>query len=70
VLVLNAHTVAGPVITGAGVGCMVIVLLMVESQLNELVCVKVTDPAPAPFHLTLIIVSVAVFKIVPPVTIH
>jgi hypothetical protein len=59
---------SGPVITGAGVGMIVTLALIVLSQPNPLVWVTVTLPAPAAPHSTLMLLFVLEPWIVPLVT--
>ena len=59
---------SGPEITGAGVGTMVIVLLIALSQPKLLVWVTFTVPAPAAPHNTLIELLVLEPSIAPPLT--
>ena len=59
---------SGPVITGAGVGMIVTLALIVLSQPKLLVWVTVTLPAPAAPHNTLMLLFVLEPCIVPPVT--
>ena len=55
---LYAHTLSGPLITGTGVGLILIVFNTIESQPKELVFVRVTEPLPDAPQNTLMIVSV------------
>ena len=59
---------SGPAITGAGVGMMVIVLLIALSQPKLLVWVTFTVPTPEAPHNTLIELLVFEPWIAPPVT--
>ena len=63
------HRVVGPVMTGIGVGLIVMFLVTVESHPDVLCASSVMTPAGPAFHRTEI--AVPVFEvIVPPVTVQ
>jgi hypothetical protein len=63
------HKAAGPVITGTGVGLMVMLRLTVESHPEPLVAMRVIVPAGPAFHRIETAVPVLVVM-VPPVTVQ
>jgi hypothetical protein len=64
--ILFEHTGDGPVITGAGVGSMLILRLMVLSQPALLVCFTVNVPVPLAPQSTLMLLPEVLPCMIPP----